>query len=150
MSVERTGVARWLAAQGRLAELASYQQRQLQQAQLARLFAAGRVQLAALYQQGGSEAARRAGKQARMSATAAAVRSYEQEQGLRSGYDAWLDAGLNNAHLASVATYFDCVPGFERLLAQHGGELAAWYAAVRTLARGPAADRRALCTRPPA
>ena len=47
------------------------------------------------------------------------MRELERQLGVRTGYDAWLDAGLNNAHLASIATYFDCVPGFERLLAEH-------------------------------
>ena len=53
-----------------------------------------------------------------MTAIAAASRDYEPQPGMRSGYDDWFEAGLNNAHLASVATYFDCVPGFERLLAR--------------------------------
>ena len=87
----------------------------------------------------------RAGKQQQLAAIVAAVHDYERQAGIRSGYDAWFDAGLNNAHLVSVATYFDCVPGFERLLAANHGDLREYYAAVRALARGPAAARRALC-----
>ena len=149
MSVERAGVARWLAAQGRAAELDGWLQRQAQQAAITRLFADGRGRLAALYAQPLPEAERRAQKGREMDAIGAQVRAYEAAQGLRSGYDAWLEEGLNNAHLASVATYFDCVPGFERLLAQHGGELASYYGAVRALARGPATARRALCLAAP-
>lgn len=149
MSVEAAGVARWLAAHDRSDELAAYQQRQQQQAQIVALLSAGRAQLAALYAQRLDAGPMRERKQQQLAATSAAVRAYTQSQGVRSGYDAWLDAGLNNAHLASVATYYDCVPGFERLLAQHGGELGAYYAAVRALARGPVADRRALCARRP-
>jgi predicted aminopeptidase len=149
MSVERAGVGRWLAAHDRRGELAAYQQRQEQQAQVVRLLGAGRSQLAALYSQPMDAAQMRVRKQELLAATTAAVRAYTQAQGVRSGYDAWLEAGLNNAHLASVATYFDCVPGFERLLALQGGELSAYYARVRVLARGPAESRRALCERPP-
>ena len=159
MSVERAGVARWLAAHDRHGELAAYQQRQEQQAQIVRLLGAGRAQLAELYAQAllprqspgwqQSIAGLRARKQALIASTSAAVRNYEQQQNLRSGYHAWLDAGLNNAHLASVATYFDCVPGFERLLTEQGGDLKAYYAAVRALAHGPAASRRAWCARLP-
>ena len=65
---------------------------------------------------------RRARKQEMLAAITAGVRELERQLDVRSGYDAWLDAGLNNAHLASIATYFDCVPGFERLLAQQGGD----------------------------
>ncbi len=145
MSVERVGVARWLESTGRSAELAAYRKRAGQQAELLRLLAGGRAQLAALYATALPVVAMRHRKQALLDVTAKAVRDFDRQQGNRSGYQEWLDAGLNNAHLASVATYFDCVPGFERLLAQQGGNLPAYYAAVRALARGPAAGRRALC-----
>lgn len=150
MSVEREGVARWLAARGRSAELQTYRNRQQQQAQVIKRLTAGRVQLAALYRELLPVPLRRQRKQELLLATATAVRDLAQQQGLRSGYESWLDAGLNNAHLASVATYFDCVPGFERLLAQSGGDLSGYYAAVRALGRGPAATRRALCEQQPA
>ncbi len=42
---------------------------------------------------------------------------------------------MNNAHLAAVATYYDCVPGFERELAEAGGDLPAFYRRVRALAK---------------
>jgi len=68
----------------------------------------------------------------------------ERQFKVHSGYDQWISDGLNNAHLASVGTYFDCVPGFQRLLAANGGSLPAFYAAVRTI-KGDAAARHALC-----
>ena len=145
MSVERAGVARWLAAQGKGDELAGYRERMRQQAALQHILADGRVQLARLYAEPLGADAMRARKQQEMTAIVAAVRDYERQAKLRSGYDAWFEAGLNNAQLASVATYFDCVPGFERLLEAHHGNLPEYYAAVRALARGPAAGRRALC-----
>ncbi len=146
MSVERAGVARWLESQGRGAELAAYRARMQQQAALQRILADGRGQLARLYAEPLPPADMRERKQQQLGAIVAAVRAYENQAGLRSGYDAWFEAGLNNAHLASVATYFDCVPGFEKLLDAHHGNLPEYYAAVRALARGPAAARRALCT----
>jgi predicted aminopeptidase len=150
MSVEREGVTRWLRARGRGAELEDYRRRQQQQAQVLTLFANGRTQLAALYRASLPVAEMRARKRETLAAVASAVRDYARQQGIRSGYETWLDAGLNNAHLASVGTYYDCVPGFERLLAQQHDDLPGYYAAVRALARGPAAQRRALCARPAA
>ena len=50
-------------------------------------------------------------------------------------FDAWFAADLNNAHLASIATYFTCVPGFERELKAVGGNLPAFYLRVRELAK---------------
>ena len=130
---------------GRSTELAAYRERAQQQAQLSRLLASGRAQLALLYGTVLPVVEMRHRKQTLLDVTAKAVRDYDHRQGIRSGYQAWFDAGLNNAHLASVATYYDCVPGFERLLAQQAGNLPAYYAAVSALARGPAARRRALC-----
>jgi predicted aminopeptidase len=152
VSVERAGLARWLAARGQGSQLDDYRTRQDQQAQIVNRFATGRSQLAAFY--GASEsmpvAERRQRKQELLASLTAEVRGLEQQLGVKTGYDAWLDAGLNNAHLASIATYYDCVPGFERLLAAQHDNLPAYYAAVRQLARGPAAGRAALCARQPA
>ena len=50
-------------------------------------------------------------------------------------YDDWFARPLNNAQLNSVAAYYDLVPGFERLLAQNGGDLEKFYEAVDRLAR---------------
>ncbi len=150
MSVEREGLARWLKSKGRSDELLAYRSRQEQQALIIKRFADGRAQLAALYREPLPLEERRARKQQSLNAVTAAVRELERQLGVHTGYDAWLDEGLNNAHLASIATYFDCVPGFERLLAQQHGELGAYYAAVRALGRGPPAARAALCEQQPA
>src|SRR6202011_3322741 len=50
-------------------------------------------------------------------------------------FDAWFATDVNNAHLASIATYFTCVPGFERELKAVGGNLPAFYLRVRALAK---------------
>jgi predicted aminopeptidase len=49
-----------------------------------------------------------------------------------AGYDRWFAEPLSNAHLSSVATYHDLVPGFRALLAQQEG-LSGFYKAVRNL-----------------
>jgi predicted aminopeptidase len=76
------------------------------------------------------------------------MRDLARRQGTPLGYEDWISAGLNNAHLASVATYFDCVPGFESLLAKEDGDLPRFYAAVRALALEPHRPRhRELCAK---
>ena len=148
MSVERAGLARWLESRGRKDDVLAYRERMQHQAGLQHILADGRAQLARLYAEPLAAADMRVRKQKEMAVIAANARDYEKNAGLRSGYDDWFEAGLNNAHLASVATYFDCVPGFERLLAAHHGDLPEYYAAVRALARGSPAARRALCLGP--
>jgi predicted aminopeptidase len=145
MSVEQEGVARWLAAHGRTAELEGYSHRRMAQEQIVSRLAAGRDRLAALYAQVLPAPQMRERKQVLISELVASIHTYEQATGLRSGYDTWIDQGLNNAHLASVATYFDCVPAFQQILAAQDGNLTLFYARVRELARGPAPARQALC-----
>ena len=63
-----------------------------------------------------------AAKQQRLAALSAAIRVMEKEQGMSSGFGPWIDSGLNNAHLASVATYYERVPHFEDLLKNRCGD----------------------------
>ena len=49
----------------------------------------------------------------------------------------------NNALLASISAYSQLVPGFRRELAAVHGDLAAFYARVKALARLPKAERDA-------
>lgn len=53
-----------------------------------------------------------------------------------SGYDDWFAQPLNNAHLASIATYHDFVPGFKALLRKQPN-LQSFYVAARNLAGLP-------------
>lgn len=56
------------------------------------------------------------------------------------GYDRWFAEPLSNAHLASVATYHDYVPGFRALLTQEKS-FGKFYDAVRALAQLDKAER---------
>jgi predicted aminopeptidase len=53
--------------------------------------------------------------------------------GGNADYDDWFAHELNNAHLNSVANYYDLVPGFDRVLELNGGDLEKFYAAVERL-----------------
>jgi predicted aminopeptidase len=147
VSVEQEGLRRWLAARGRSLELQDYLDRHVAEQRIIDVFADGRRQLAALYAQSPAPPIeqRRALKHEILDAAGKRVLAVERQFKVRTGYDQWISDGLNNAHLASVGTYFDCVPGFQRLLAANGGNLPAYYAAVRAM-RGNAAARRALCS----
>src|SRR5690606_13036952 len=121
------------------------------QAQAAALFAARREELRRLYASPLAPQAMRDAKRLAMRALAADLRALELQSGVPSGYGRWIEAGINNAELASVATYFGCVPGFERLLASVDHDLPRFYAAVKALAAQSAAARRsAVCTSPSA
>jgi predicted aminopeptidase len=51
--------------------------------------------------------------------------------------------GVNNALLASVASYSELVPAFRALLAQKQGDLPVFYAAVRELSKLDGPEREA-------
>jgi predicted aminopeptidase len=144
VSVEQEGLRRWLAARDRSIELARYLEHRHALEQIDAAFIAARLELGQLYSQSLPTARMREGKQARLKAVAQNVFALQQQYGLRTIYEEWIAQGLNNAHLASIATYTGCVPGFQRLLAAQGGALPAFYGAVRRLAHDSQA-RRALC-----
>jgi len=144
MTVEEEGLRRWLTARGRGTELQEFlARRAVDQVVVSTLFA-GRAELDRLYHEPLGAEIMRARKHEVLATLGEKVKAIEREHQLRTGYDGWIDAGLNNAHLASIATYSDCVPGFQQLLSQQGDDLPRFYAAVRHLKRDPA-GRRALC-----
>jgi len=146
-TVEQTGLARWLAAHGRSQELARFDAARVHSEAFIALFVRGRERLRRLYAEPLSKPEMQSAKRKILDEISAQVRALETELGVHSGYDDWLAEGLNNAHLASVGTYFDCVPAFEQLLASEGGDLPRFYADVRGLAHGPNRARHAFCAR---
>ncbi len=149
-TVEEAGLERWLAHQGAAQRKRELRARQAQEQELVGLLARCRARLAQLYASGAAREDLRARKAVIFTRLAADIRALERRQGVSYPlYEVGIAQGLNNARLASVATYFDCVPGFQRLLAEAGNDLARFYGAARELAREPRAARHArLCTAP--
>ncbi len=149
VTVEQEGLARWLRTHGRAAEFDDYLQRRASQVEFVALTRRARGRLEALFARADLDhAARRAAKTAVFGDLAQALRALQARlgPGRGAGIGAWVDRGINNAHLAAVATYWDCVPGFERVLAAQGGDLPAFYAEVRRLAKlAPWQRRERLC-----
>ena len=143
VTVEEEGLKRWLASRGRETELAIHKRREAQQIEFVQLFRRRRDELIKLYATRLAPDAMRERKQEVFKGLAEDITQIEKRQGSRTIYSEWARDGLNNAHLASVATYFDCVPGFERVLKENDYDLPRFYAAVRKLAGLPIKDRRA-------
>jgi predicted aminopeptidase len=130
-AVEQAGLERWLKARGRESDLGRFKARRERQAQIIALFIGART--AEIF-----------------STLDEQIADLEKRLGIRSSYRN-TEKGLNNAYLASIATYYDCVPGFERLLASNEGDLPKFYDAVRELTKKPREERhKLLClTTPP-
>ncbi len=122
VAVEEEGVRRWLRAQGREAEFAAFQALQGRRRQFAAAVEATRKRLESIYSSDLPEAEKK-----RLKA--------EEFARLRAEYGAIVPAEPNNAFLVSISVYTQLVPAFERLLAESGGNLPAFYQRVRELAK---------------
>src|SRR5690606_5517454 len=112
-AVEEEGVARYAAAHVGEEALAEWRLRRQLRVEVTGAFIRARGDLAALYRRDLPPAVMREQKAARLRSLADEVLAIERRLGRASGYRGWIDSGLNNAHLAAVATYYDRVPEFE-------------------------------------
>ncbi|HEX9404304.1 MAG TPA: aminopeptidase [Steroidobacteraceae bacterium] len=134
-TVEAEGVRRWLRAQGRDADLAKHLVQQDHYAKVVDLLTATRAELRTVYGSGLAPESMREKKRAAFAAMRSSYAQLKADWGGHAPFESWFDDDLNNAHLASISTYFTCVPGFERELKAVGGDLTAFYARVRALAK---------------
>jgi predicted aminopeptidase len=144
-TVEDSGLERWLAYRGQPDRMKEFSVQNAHEREFIELFAGGRERLRRLYASGIPAEQMKEQKSAIFAELTGQVRALQDKQGDQF-YASWLNEGLNNAHLASIATYYQCVPGFERLLSEQGGDLVRFYAAARELSKQPRAIRHArLC-----
>jgi len=148
-AVEDEGLKRWLQSQGHPDLIKEFLQENADENAFIDLFAQTRERLKKLYASGLTPDELRPKKAAIFAELTGEARALQRKQG-HQFYESWLKEGLNNAHLASVATYYQCVPGFQRLLAEQAGDLVRFYAAAKRLSKLPRAERHAqLCQTTP-
>ena len=139
VAVEEEGVKRWLDSEGRHGELEAFSAAQARRQRFADQVKATRLLLAAVY------------ADKALTKEAMAAKKAEAFGRLRAECPKIVPAEPSNAFLVSVALYTELVPDFERLLQENRGDLPAFYAQVRELAKsgglkrlkppGPAAAR---------
>lgn len=148
-TVEEEGVRRWLVAQGRDADLTKHLLQQERYLKVIDLLSATRAELRAIYASGADPAQMREQKRAAFAAMRASYARLAAGWGGQVPFEPWFNGDLNNAHLASIATYYTCVPGFERELAAVKGDLTAFYRRVHELAKLEREKRDAIVCGPP-
>ena len=143
VTVENEGLRRWLEYHDQPARIAQYEQQRAEDRQFVVLLRRTSERLARLYASDSPRKSKLQRKAEIFAGLAEAIRALERRLAVHSPiYDAWIAHGLNNADLASVRTYYDCVPGFERLLRQENGDLPRFYQAARKLAQEPRSAQR--------
>jgi predicted aminopeptidase len=143
VAVEQEGLARWLKARGRESELTRYRKRRERQAESLGVIRRYRAELKSLYASGIAVDVMRARKAAVFAQLVDELKAIDRRYSVKSGIVEDLEGQPNNARLASLATYYDCVPGFEKMIAANDHDLPRFYAAVRDLSRLPRPERRA-------
>ena len=144
--VEQEGVRRWLESRGRARELAGFEEASRRDEQFSQLLREMRGRLTRLYRSELAPARMRIEKQREFGRLKFDYERLRASWGGDLAYDAWFRRPLNNAHLASIATYRDCMPGLERELAQAGASLPRFYERARELAQiDPRERRRKVC-----
>ena len=134
-TVEEEGVRRWLTQLGREQDLADHVLEHERYLEVIALINNTRSQLRLLYASGLPTPLMRERKREALEALRESYVALRTQWGGHGPFDAWFAHDVNNAHLASIATYYACVPGFERELKAAGGNLPAFYRRVRELAK---------------
>jgi predicted aminopeptidase len=139
MIVEELGTERWLSERGAMAALERYRIRRERRAEFGELIAAQQTRLRAIYSSGAPPAQLRADKERAFATLRAEYEALKAKWGGNTDYDAWFAQPLNNATLASVATYTRWLPALRARVQEVG--LAAFYADMAVVAKLDAAGR---------
>jgi predicted aminopeptidase len=130
-AVEEFGIERWLDANGRDADMATYHQRKDLRRRLVDLVAGTREDLREIYTAGYDEQTMRDKKAHRFEQLASQVRRELQVAGREGNH--WLGTDLNNARLLPMSLYDGFVPAFRNLLAECGDDVDCFYSAAEQL-----------------
>ncbi len=136
-AIEELGLQRWLAAlpdqDKRLRLEKGYAEFAQRKQDFVALLKKQRAALEEVYRDEQSLEAKRAGKAKVFAQLQSDYQALKKQWGGFAGYDRWFAQKLTNAHLASVATYTDGVPGFREQLRLVNQDLPAFYKAVKAL-----------------
>jgi predicted aminopeptidase len=142
-AVEEAGVQRWLDIYGNDAMREAYERYSARRHDFLDLLVKHRQLLAANYARKISDKKKREEKLRIFAQLKAEYLATKTERwGGYTGYDRFFAEPLNNAHLASIATYNDFLPGFRALLA-HEKTFPRFYAAVQRMSNLSQAERQA-------
>lgn len=137
-TVELEGVKRWLDLHGTAAQRSAFEALQQRKATYIARMQNARKQLDELYASQVSDGDKRAAKQRIFDAL-----RKELAQGSKHP-ERWLAVQLNNAQLASIATYTQLVPAFRALLTQQHGDMGRFFAEVKQMSALPQDERNAV------
>jgi len=139
-AVEEAGVQRWLDIYGNDAMREAYARYSARRQDFLALLVKHRQMLADNYASKSTVKHKREEKARIFASLQDEYKVLKANWGGYNGYDRFFAEPLNNAQLASVATYNDLLPGFRALLAKEK-DFPHFYAAVRNMSNLPSVER---------
>jgi predicted aminopeptidase len=132
-AVEEFGIERWLTVRGLENEIESYGERRELRRRLVQLVDVARAELDEIYAMSVADEEKRALKERRLGELSEKI----SDEFHQSGRDAsaWLENGLNNARLASMALYDGRLPAFREMLRLCDSELDCFYTEATRLSK---------------
>lgn len=143
-AVEESGMELWLAAHGTAAELDRYRARLERRNAFSALVRRQQDRLAEIYAGPAGDAEKRVAKADAFAAMRREYAALKAGWGGSGDYDAWFEAGPNNASLAAVATYRRWLPALRGRIAELGFE--PFYDEIERLAKLDEEQRQARLT----
>jgi predicted aminopeptidase len=140
--VEIEGVRRWLLSEGRAERIAELARDREVEQRFTELLMEYRSRLEELYGSDVPDEEKRRRKPEIFDELRSEYRQARRDWGGDARYDRWFDRALNNAHLASVASYHEYVEPLERLLAAGDGSLAEFFTRAEEIATLDPEERR--------
>ena len=142
-AVGQEGARRWLRSKGRTAELKDYEINHHLEGEFIQLVQQTRGRLERLFAETGhTPEAMRALKQAEFARLRREADALKKKTGASLPIDRWFSKPVNNARLNTLATYYDLVPGFERMLQDEGGDLEKFLTRVDAMKSMPDEERK--------
>jgi predicted aminopeptidase len=139
--VELEGVQRWFERHGTAQQAEAYRQKIRRREQFTALVLKHKARLAEIYASYPGDAEKRAAKRQIFVELRNDYAALKAGRNGHADYDKWFEQDLNNAHLAAIGMYHQHVAAFQKLLAQHDGDLTVFYRLVEEITNLPKTDR---------
>jgi predicted aminopeptidase len=139
--VELEGVQRWFERHGTPQQAETYRQKIRRREQFIALVLKHKENLAEIYASNLGDAEKRVTKARVFEKLRSDYTMLKAGWGGYTDYDKWFAQDLNNAHLAAIGMYSQFVAAFQKLLAQHDGNLTVFYRLVEEITNLPKTDR---------
>lgn len=141
-AVQQAGTELWLQQKGDQEQLSQYRQYLINRIKVTGLISQGRQSLQTLYTSTKDLNALKVGKNRIIKSMQQDYLTLSSTFKVADGYHYWFSKDLNNAKLASVATYHTLVPAFKNLLTYYDYNFEAFYKNVKQISELPEDSRK--------